>query len=103
MIHISVARYHRTLPQPGEALEFLVAVHEEGTGITWQQNVTVDAATEEFLADATHSLHLRSMGLALTPKKAADLVHRFGTRLSMPEDFPVCCVSSSGVCSMPSQ
>jgi CHAT domain-containing protein len=81
VIHISVARYRRKLPQPGEALEFLVAVHEEGTGITWQQNITVDAATEEFLADATHNLHLWSMNLALTPKKAEDLVRKLGTRL----------------------
>jgi hypothetical protein len=32
----------------GEPLEFLVAIHEEGTGITWQQNVTVDAETEQY-------------------------------------------------------
>ena len=28
VIHISVARYRKELPQPGEALEFLVAIHE---------------------------------------------------------------------------
>jgi CHAT domain-containing protein len=81
VIHVSVARYHRELPQPGEALEFLVAIHEEGTGFTWQQNVTVDSETEDFLVGATHQLHLWSLNLALTPKKAADLVRQLGERL----------------------
>ncbi len=81
VMHISVARYRRDLPQPGEALEFLVAIHEEGTGITWQQNVTVDPAGEEFFVEATHNLHLWSLNLALTPQKAGDLVRQLGTRL----------------------
>jgi hypothetical protein len=81
VIHISVARYRRDLPQPGETLEFLAAIHEEGTGITWQQNVTVDPATEEFFVEATHNLHLWSLNLALTPKKAQELVRQLGKRL----------------------
>lgn len=81
VIHISVARYRKDLPQPGEALEFLVAIHEEGTGITWQQNVKVKPATEKFLVEATHNLHLWSLNLALTPKKAEKLVSRLGARL----------------------
>ena len=36
----------------GEPPEFLVAIHEEGTGITWQQNVTLDAETEQYFLDA---------------------------------------------------
>ena len=32
VIHISVARYNRDLPKQSEPLEFLVAIHEEGTG-----------------------------------------------------------------------
>ncbi len=81
VIHVSIARYNRELPQPGEALEFLVAIHEEGTGFTWQQNVTVDSETEDFLVGATHQLHLWCLNLALTPKKAADLVKQLGERL----------------------
>ena len=36
----------------GEPLAFLVAIHEEGTRITWQQNVAVDAETEQYFLDA---------------------------------------------------
>lgn len=81
VVHIAITRYRRELPQPGEALEFLVAIHEEGTGITWQQNVLVDAATEEFLARATEQLHLWSLNLALRPEDARALVQQIGQRL----------------------
>ncbi|MCJ7703528.1 MAG: CHAT domain-containing protein [Anaerolineales bacterium] len=81
VIHISVARYKQELPQPGEALEFLVSLHEEGTGFTWQQNVKVDPKTEAFLIAATHDLHLWSLNAALTPKKVTDLVCQLGASL----------------------
>src|SRR5262249_54028010 len=81
VIHISVARYRREPPQPGEALEFLVGIHEEGTGITWQQNVTVDPETEAFLVEDTANLFLWSVSLALTPKKAGQLAEKLGTQL----------------------
>lgn len=81
VIHISVSRYTRELPKPGEELSFLVRIHEEGTGITWQQNVTVDPETEAYLLEATHNLHLWSLNLAMTPKKAQKLVDEFGRRL----------------------
>lgn len=81
VIHISVARFRRELPEPGEALEFLVSIHEEGTGITWQQNVTVDPGTEAFLVEATNDLLLWSVNLALTPKKAGQRARELGTQL----------------------
>lgn len=81
VVHIAIMRYQRELPQPGEALEFLVSIHEEGTGISWQQNVLMDAATEQFLADATNQLHLWSLNLALRPEDAKALVQQLGQRL----------------------
>ena len=81
VIHISVARYRRELPQPGEALEFLVTVHEEGMGITWQQNVTVDPATETYLVEATNDLLLWNVNLALTTQKARLRAQELGQRL----------------------
>jgi hypothetical protein len=81
VVHLSVSRYSRALPRAGETLEFLVSIHEEGTGFTWQQNVTVDPATEAFLVQATHDLHLWSLNLAHTPKKAADLADQVGRTL----------------------
>lgn len=81
VLHLSVARYHRDLPRPGEPLEFLVSLHAEGTGITWQQNVIVDPATERYFLDVTHELHLWSLNLALTPRKAAERAQELGARL----------------------
>lgn len=93
VLHLSVARYHRDLPKRGEPLTFLVSIHEEGTGITWQQNVTVDRKTERWLLDTTNDLHLWSLNLALTPEKARERSARLGARLwetfvgSAGEDF----------------
>jgi hypothetical protein len=81
VIHISIARYHHHLPQAGESLAFLVSIHEEGTGITWQQNVTVDPATEERLLETVHNLYLWSLDLAHTPEIAQAFVSRLGEDL----------------------
>ena len=81
VIHITVARYLRELPKPGKALEFLVTIHEEGTGITWHQNITVDPAAEAFLIEATNDLLRWSVNLALTPKMAGQRAQELGERL----------------------
>ncbi len=81
VIHISIARYREDLPKAGEKLEFLVSIHEEGTGITWQQNVNVDTSAEDFLLEACHNLHLWSLNRSLTPAKANLLVKDLGRRL----------------------
>ena len=70
VLHLSIARCNRELPRVDEPLEFLMGIHEEGTGIAWQQNVTIDPETEKHLVDATHDLLLWSVNLALTPDKA---------------------------------
>lgn len=81
VMHISIARYRPELPRPGETLTFLVAIHEEGTGITWQQNVEVDRETEERLLEATLDLHRWSLNLALTPAKAQETADEIGSLL----------------------
>jgi hypothetical protein len=81
VMHISVARYRRALPQAGQALEFLVAIHEEGTGFTWQQNVTVNLDAEAFLTRTTNDLDLWSRGLALSTVDAEGLARALGVRL----------------------
>ena len=81
VIHITVARYQSELPKPGKALEFLVTIHEEGTGITWNQNIMVDAKTEAFLIEATNDLLRWSVNLALTPKLAKQRAQELGERL----------------------
>ena len=67
VLHVSVARYRRDLPKAGESLQFLVSIHEEGTGVTWQQNVTIKAKDEGFFLDTTRDLYLWSLNAALTP------------------------------------
>lgn len=81
VLHVSVARYRRGLPKRGESLRFLVSIHEEGTGITWQQNVTVDPESERYFLDATQDLYLWSLNAALTPEGAKDRVLGLGRRL----------------------
>ncbi len=78
VIHISIARYRLDLPAIGEPLDFIVSIHEEGTGITWQQNVTVNTETEKFLVDATYELFLWSENKGLTFKKANNQVQEIG-------------------------
>lgn len=81
VMHISIARYVRDLPRPGEARAFLVAIHEEGTAITWQQNVTIDAETETALTAGVGDLHLWSVQRGLTSARAAERVSDVGNRL----------------------
>jgi hypothetical protein len=78
VLHLSIARFKQELPEPGESLEFLVSIHEEGTGITWQQNVSVSAETERFLVQATDDLYRWSMHEGLTPIAALKLAGKLG-------------------------
>lgn len=78
VLHLSIARFKQELPEPGESLEFLVSIHEEGTGITWQQNVSVSTETERFLVEATDDLYRWSMHEGLTPKGALKLAGKLG-------------------------
>jgi CHAT domain-containing protein len=81
VIHASVARYRESLPVAGEPLEFLVSLHEEGTGFTWQQNALVDPATEQSLLETTRELYFWSLGLALTPDLVRQRLDRLGVLL----------------------
>lgn len=80
--HISVARFQRELPRPGEPLEFLMSIHEEGTGITWQQNARVDAETELEFLDLTRRLYEWSLNRAWTRATAQQAIEKLGRGLS---------------------
>ena len=60
--HIAIARFSRDLPQPGEALDFLVSIRQEGAGIAWQRNVSLTADDERTILDTTHDLYLWGLG-----------------------------------------
>jgi hypothetical protein len=82
VFQISIARFSRELPGPGEPLPLLVAIHEEGTGITWQQDITVEPAAERYFLDTTATLYRRGMGYGGgTPQAARDAVDELGRRL----------------------
>lgn len=81
VIHVGIRRYRQALPTAGEALVFLVSIHEEGTGITWQQNVTVGADVERDLLETSQALHLWSLNLAHTPTRAQAFLRQLGEQL----------------------
>jgi hypothetical protein len=81
VLHLSIARYAPGLPQPGEALEFLVTIHEEGTGIGWQHNVVLGAEIEEALLADTQELTVRSQHPILAPEDVEATARRLGARL----------------------
>jgi hypothetical protein len=81
VVHVSIARYRTELPRSGDALDFLVSIHEEGTGITWQQNVSVDPATERHLLDTTEALYAWSLDGRGARAASVAQVRDLGTRL----------------------
>jgi hypothetical protein len=81
VLHLSVARYRVELPRPGEPLEFLVTIHEEGTGISWQQNVTVEHETQQYLLEATSVLNECALNWATALDQAVDTARQLGERL----------------------
>ena len=82
VFQISIARFSRELPGPGEPLSLLVAIHEEGTGITWQQNITVEPDTERYFLDTTETLYRRGLGYGGgTPESALAAVDELGRKL----------------------
>jgi len=61
--------------------EFVVAIHEEGTGLTYRQPVTIDAAAEQRLLGLVADLHRWSVGLGLTPGSARTALEQLGRTL----------------------
>jgi hypothetical protein len=81
VVQLSISRYQRALPRRGEPLQFLITVHEQGTGVAWQQNVGLDPNDEQFLVEAVADLHRWSTGAGLTPESAAALARKVGDTL----------------------
>ena len=81
VLHISISRYDRNLPAVNETLQFLVSLHQEGTGISWQHNVAVSPEDERFFLNATHELYLWSVDAGLTPQKAQERIDQLGRKL----------------------
>lgn len=70
VVQIQISRATRALPRPGERLGFLVALHVEGSPVTWQRNATLRPPTESRLLAQIDDLRMWSVGMALTPDTA---------------------------------
>jgi len=81
VLHLSIARYRADLPRHGEPLELLVTIHEEGTGISWQQNVLVDPEAERDLLSEVAVLHECSLNWATALNEAIRVSGQLGQRL----------------------
>ncbi len=82
VVQVSIARFSQALPGPGEPLPFLVAIHEEGTGVTWQQNITLDPDLEQHILETTATLYRRGLGYGGgTPESAAAEAQDLGSKL----------------------
>lgn len=66
---------------PLDGARFAVTIHEEGTGLTFRQQVDVPPATEALLLALVADLHRWSTGLGLTQAAARRAVDRLGRTL----------------------
>lgn len=66
---------------PLDAGRFAVAIHEEGTGIRFRQEVRVTPETEATLLRLVAELHAWSVGLGLTPSAARQRTEQLGRLL----------------------
>jgi hypothetical protein len=79
VLHLSIARVRAELPRRGEPQEFLVNIHEEGTGISWQQNVVIDRQTELALLTATAELDECARNWATALDESVDVALQLGS------------------------
>lgn len=80
VMQVAIARYSRAAPRRGEALRFLVSLHEEGTGFTWQHNVTLGPDDEAFLLERA-ALLSRGPASGLSEERLPEEAHAIGERL----------------------
>lgn len=81
VVQIQISRYTRTLPRAKEPLEFLVAMHMEGTATTWQRNAVLPRDDEQRILEQIEGLRLWSAGLGFTQRMARSAVSGIGKTL----------------------
>lgn len=81
VVQIQISRYSRALPRKGEPLEFLVAIHMEGTASTWQRNAVLAGDDEQAILQHIDGLRLWSAGLGLTKRTAQSAAKGIGRTL----------------------
>ncbi|MEO6571301.1 MAG: CHAT domain-containing protein, partial [Ilumatobacteraceae bacterium] len=81
VVQLQISRYNRTLPRAKDPLEFLVALHVEGTSVTWQRNAVLERDDEQRLIVSIDGLRRWSAGLGLTKPTAQAAVDDIGRTL----------------------
>jgi len=81
VVQVSVDRRGTGTGGRSRAVEFVVAIHEEGTAFTWQDRVSVTAETERRLLERTTKLHLWSLSVGLTRSAARKAATQLGRDL----------------------
>jgi CHAT domain len=81
VVQLQISRYTRTLPRRNEPLEFLVAMHMEGSATTWQRNVSLPRDKEQQILEDIEGLRRWSAGVGLTRRSAQAAAHGVGRML----------------------
>ena len=81
VVQLQISRPRVALPRRSEPLEFVVALHVEGTPVTWQRNATLARDDEQRMLEAVDGLRRWSGGVGLTRPQAAASVVDLGRTL----------------------
>jgi hypothetical protein len=81
VVLISISRFTRSLPRKNQPLEYLVTIHEEGTGISWKENIKVELEIEKYFLETVYALYKWSLSPAVVHQKALTEVKKFGRYL----------------------
>jgi hypothetical protein len=81
VVQLQISRPRVALPRRSEPLEFVVALHVEGTPVTWQRNATLARDDEQRMLEAVDGLRRWSGGVGLTRRQASAAVVDLGRTL----------------------
>jgi hypothetical protein len=81
VVQLQISRPRVALPRRGEPLEFVVALHVEGTPVTWQRNASLERDAEQRMLEAIDGLRRWSDGMGLTRRQASQAVMGLGRTL----------------------
>ena len=70
VVQLQISRPRVALPRRSEPLEFVVALHVEGTPVTWQRNALLARDDEQLMLVAVDGLRRWSDGVGLSRRQA---------------------------------
>jgi hypothetical protein len=81
VVQLQISRPRVALPRRSEPLEFVVALHVEGTPVTWQRNAALARDDEQRMLETVDGLRRWSGGVGLTRRQATAAVTDLGRTL----------------------